>query len=268
MDPHSNVPQDQHVPVADMELDTPPARPPHFAQKAVKRKKKIMLIVTVSVAVLLVIGAGAYWFLKVRKDAPAPQAQTQQTANTTDDQPVVADATTTSYKSSKLNIEFTHRKDWKVQESADRSEVTVTSPKTTYTKADGTSTEGVFTLKMRTGTIPEAIQSTVTKAIAVRDSEVVAYDAPTEQQRQYTNITDAGSDANTFNFVIVSSSTAFKAGQVLGYGVNLTGDAYLFAGGYGKDAGNTLTFDGLSKTEFQTPTYEQARAVLTSLKIY
>jgi hypothetical protein len=121
---------------------------------------------------------------------------------------------------------------------------------------------------MRTGTIPDVMQSTVTKGVAIRDSEIVAYDAPTEQQRQYTNITDAGADANTFNFIVVSSATSFKAGQALGYGVDLTGDAYLFIGGYGEDQGNTFTFDGISKTEFITPTYEQAVAVLKSLKIY
>lgn len=252
----------------DMELDTPPPTPPQFAKKAVRRKK-ILLLSVLGVLVVAALAAAAYWFFMVRKDTPAKTATpSSQAVTPAEEESVAEDPTLTTYKSSKLNIEFAHRKDWKVREYADRSEVVVTSPKVAYTKADGTATEGVFTLRMRSGTIPEAVQNTVIKAVVVRDSEIVAYDTPTEQQRQYTNITDAGVDANTFNFVIVSSSTGFKAGQPIGYGVNLTGEAYLFAGGYGADKDSTLTFDGLSKTEFITPTYEQALAIIKSLKIY
>ncbi len=249
------------------EPDMSPVQPPYFAKKAVHRKKVVGLTIGLSLLGLLVVGGAAYWYFMVRDTTPKA-ATTAPPTPPPAEKPVVSDATPETYKSSKLNVEFTHRKDWTVREYAERSEVIVTSPKTTYTKADGSSAEGVFTLRMRTGTIPDAMQNTVIKSIAVRDSEVVAYDAPTEQQRQYTNITDAGSDANTFTFVIVSSSTAFKAGQVLGYGVNLTGDAYLFVGGYGTDSNNSLAFDPVSKANFATPTYDQAVAVIKSLKIY
>lgn len=265
-----NTPPQNTMPSRDdMELDTPPASPPQFAKKSVQRKKRLVVVVGIVLAVLIVAGA-AYWFFMMRENPRAKTATTptpQPAASSTED-PVVEDATIATYKSSAVNIEFSHRKDWKVREYADKSEVVVTSPKVSYTKSDGTATEGVFTLRLRSGTIPEAIQSTVIKAIAVRDSEIIAYDAPAAEQRQYTNITDAGSDANTFNFVVVSSSTGFKAGQPLGYGVNLTGDAYLFAGGYGKDEGNTLTFDGIAKADFVTPTYEQAIAIIKSLKVF
>lgn len=267
MEPQNNMPT---APPASgpTEPHSPPVRPPDFARKAVRRKKVITLSLLGILAVAL-IGAAAYWFFVVKKDAPAPAATpTPSPAAAEDKTSVAADPTIATYKSSALNIEFSHRKDWKVRENAERSEVVVTSPAVTYTKADGSSASGVFTLKMRTGTIPEALQNTVIKSIAVRDSEVVAYDAPSPEQRQYTNITDAGVDANTFNFVIVSSSTGFKAGQALGYGVDLTGDAYLFAGGYGADASNTLTFDGVPKAEFVTPTYEQAVAIIKSLKVF
>src|SRR5262245_204538 len=124
---HSNAYRDigmEDKPLRDAERDTPPARPPHFAREGVRRRQRWLLLV-IGLIVLLLLGGALYWYLVMRKQpaakttAPTPQAVNQQ-ANT-----AVSDSTPTTYKSSKLNIEFIYRKDWKVRESADKSEISV-----------------------------------------------------------------------------------------------------------------------------------------------
>jgi flagellar basal body-associated protein FliL len=247
-------------------VPTPP-HIPNFAKKSASHRKNVGIIIAIVLAVLLVAGA-VVWFVFMR---PKPVATTVKPVAVKKEEPKLTAqqaSTIEPFKSAKLNVEFNHRKDWKVTESADKTQVVITSPKTSYQTTAGAEASDVFTVKLRYGTIPEAMQDTVQKAIATRDSVVIAYAQPTEQQRQYTNVTDAGAVANTFNFLIVSGSTAYKAGQVLGYGVPLTGQAYMFAGGFGADKDDALAFDPANKSELDSSIYNQALDIIKSLKIF
>lgn len=229
-------------------------------------KKRLFLIIGL-VVVVLAAGGGGYVLL-AGKSEPKKTAAPAKTSESTTPKLSEAEASTPkTYKSAKLNIEFTYRTDWTLRESADKSEVILTSPSLTYQTKDGTSKQGVFTLKLRNGIVPDAMKPNIEGAVAVKDSVVIAYAAPSDQQRQYTNLSFGGS-GTTMNFFIVTGSIAFKTGEAFGSNVDLQGSVYLFAGGYGSDPNDALAFDPVPTGSFETDAYKQAVAIVESLKIY
>lgn len=240
--------------------------PPHFGKQHKKSRKRLWIVISIIVGLVVITGgvAGAYLLLhKTPKLEPKPVATTQ---------PAVPGVQSTgeknTYKSPTLNVSVTYPKTWTMRESSDKQEVILTSPQATYTKKDGTSAQGVFTIKLRNGIIPAGIKTTVQNAVAVKDSDVIAYAQPVTDQRQYTNLSYAGADANNFNFAIITSYTSFKAGQAFGGGVSLDGQTYLFAGGYGTDPTDALSFDVVPKGSFDTEVYKQAVSIFESLQLY
>ncbi len=247
------------------ESTPPPSEAPHPTRRERRHHKK-MLLLFIGGGVLLVLLAAfaAYWFL-LRGDKPETAKPSTSQSSKKQVAAPVADPTPVSFKSTKLNIEITHRKDWTLKESTD-GEITITSPQTSYTKADGRATTGVFTVKFRKG-VTDTMKATIDKAIATRDSEVIGYAAPTEAQRQYTNISYGGGQKDVFNFFVVTGSTAFKAGAAFAYTLPLDGEFYLITGGYGVP-GSNLAYDSVAKTAIDTTTVEQAIAIVESLKIF
>lgn len=241
-----------------------------------KSSKKRWWIIAVIVLVLAA-GAGVAGIMLRKKDTSTPvnqAASSQSTASTNQNKSTgqtaqnEADASALkTYKSTKLGLEFSYRSDWTMRETADKTEIILSSPRVIYQKKDGTTTQGPFTLKLRNGIVPDKMKPSIENAVAIKDSEVIAYSAPTEQQRKYTNLSFAGNGSN-MQFFLVSGSVAFKAGEAFGSNIDLQGSVYVFAGGYGADTGDTLGFDAVSKGSFDTAVYRQAVAVVASLKIY
>jgi hypothetical protein len=230
-------------------------------------KKRLFITAGIVVALLLAAG-GAYALLGGKKTDGKKAVNTTQTKQSTTPAAPKADAATPkTYKSIRLNIEFTYRTDWTMRENSDKSEVILTSPQISYQKKDGVATQGVFTLKFRNGIIPDAMKPTIANAVAVKDSEVIAYAAPADQQRKYTNLSFGGNGTNQ-NFFMVTGSIAFKAGEAFGSNIDTQGAVYIFAGGYGTDPNDALVFDAVPKGSFETDTYAQAKAVIESLKVY
>lgn len=247
----------------EMNNPAPPPAPAPVTRPDKPKRRKLMMIVAGG-AVLLLLGAGAaYWFLMRDKKEPA-QTNTQ-TQNQPDPVEEIADPTPVQYKSEKLNIELTHRKDWKLKEAAD-GELAITSPSTSYSKADGQAATGPFTVKIRKG-VPDAMKATIEKAMAPRASEVIAYAEPTEEQREYTNLSFAGTK-DYFNFFIITGNTEFKPGNNFAYALAMDGEFYLIAGGYGTDPDGSLTFDSVPKDQMDSEALEQAIDIVESLKIY
>lgn len=244
---------------------------PHFSQP--KSRKKLFIALGVAAGVVLVSGSAAA-FLLLHKPSPVKPAtsasQGSAAATQTAKTPVgVTDnGTSYTYKSNTLKVGVTYPKTWTMRESTDKQEVILTSPQTQYVKKDGGSTSGVFTLKLRNGIIPDAIKTTVQNAVAVSDSFVIGYTKPTGDQRQYTNLSYIGPDANNFSFALVTGYTAYKAGQSVGGGVDLNGQAYLFGGGFGADTADSFTFDPVPKADYDIATFEQAVTILESLQLY
>jgi hypothetical protein len=241
----------------------------HAGGSSGKGSKKRLLIIIASVVVVLLAAGAVYFFVfaKSTDDTKTPSTSKPSTS-TEQPAPAAADAATLkTYKSVKLNIEFSYRTDWTMRENSDKSEIILTSPQVTYQKKDGASTQGVFTLKIRNGIVPDVMKPTIANAVAVKDSEVIAYAAPADQQRKYTNLSFGGNGTNQ-NFFIVTGSIAFKTGEAFGSNIDTQGSVYIFAGGYGTDPNDALAFDAVPKASFETETYLQAKAIIESFKIY
>jgi len=226
------------------------------------------------VAGVLAVSAGAYFLLK-GDGKPQPAAQNQQTGQQTEetDEPAMPPAEAAqlqTYKSEALNIEIAHRKDWTVAEDAEKKVITVTSPKFTF-QTGSDSRKDVFTVKIGFGVTKDA-QKNIDKAKAVRDSLLIGYDAPTEAQRHYTNISylgPPGDGVSPFEFFMVTGSTAFKADAPVASTIIINASDFLIAGGFGADTQNQLAFENVPAAELeQYPAFEQAVAIVKSLKVY
>lgn len=246
---------------------------PHFGRQRKKSapQKKKWLIAGIVAGVLVLGGGGAGAFLLLSKKDAKPQT-TQAPKSAASQQSSVpgvqSSGANNTYKSATLKVGVTYPKTWNMRETNDKQEIILTSPRTTYVKKGGATANGVFTVKLRNGIIPEAIKTTVQGAVAVTNSQVIAYAQPTTDQRQYTNLSYAGPDADNFSFAIVTGYTEYKAGQAFGGGVALDGQSYLFAGGYGADAGDTFTFEPVPKADYDTAVFQQAVAIFESLQLF
>lgn len=251
-----------------LDLDEPEQPPPEhkLTRRERRHQKKLLILAIAGGAVLLFAGSGAYWFFMRDKGTKQPaQAVTEPQGQAETPQPAPADPTPVAYKSTKLNIELTHRKDWKLVEAA-TGEITVTSPASPYSRTDGQATTDVFSVKVRKG-VPEDMKATIEKAVAPRKSEVIAYTAPTDQQRQYTNLSYAGTKDN-FSFFIVTGNTEFKVGGAYAFALPLDSQFYLIVGGYGSDRDGTLSFDSVPAAAMDSEALTQAIDIVESLKIY
>ncbi len=244
-----------------------PPEPHHPTRRERRKHKKLIIFISGGAALALLLLGAAYWFFFARDNAKQPAQTTnsgqQQAQNTPAPEP--EDPTPVVFKSTKYNIELTHRKDWTLKE-ASTGEITITSPSTSYTRADGKSTTGVFTVKFRVG-VPEAMKATIDKSVAARDSEVIAYDDPPQTQRFYTNLSYAG-QKDIFNFFIVTGNTALKKGNAFAYTLVLDSGFYLLVGGYGTDKDGTLSFDAVSPSAIDSSAAQEGVAIVKSLKIF
>jgi hypothetical protein len=269
-DQASSQPSIQTPPQPQASPQPAPQRP--FSYPKPKRSKAPLILLIL--VILLIVGGGVYWFFAVGPGhkKSSKQNTTASSQNTTNNSSQSSSSSedasgNKTFKSTKLGLEFTYPGSWTVKENTDKSEIIITSPSVSYAKKDGTTTKGVFTLKMRNGLVPDSMKPTIQNAVAVLPSEVIAYTAPTTQQRQYTNISFGGSGTN-INFFIVSGSAAFKANDSFGSSIDLQGSVYLFAGGFGTDANDALSFDAVPQADFVNSTsYKQALAIVESLKV-
>jgi hypothetical protein len=271
--------QDERDPIDEIDVnldDTSSDSVTNHSKYPVKRRKpgsrkKFAIIAAAAVLVLAGAGGFAYWRFGsgAADDAQHASDQEQTEDENTEPQMDPAEAAqTVVFSSEELNLEFTHRRDWTVTESDDKTTITVTSPRISYQTADGNvpSSQGVFTLKIGVG-VSSAAQQTINSAEAVEESEVVAYEDPTDEQRFYTNLSYAGQDGN-FNFLIVTGSTEYQPGDPLANTLPLGSSYYLLGGGYGADPDDAFDFDAISPQHMRhSPVFEQAVAFIQSLRI-
>lgn len=246
---------------------TPPSREPYpVARREHRKRQKLILLISGGVVLVLLLLGAAYWLFSRDKDKAVQTTTSEQKPTTQTPAAQPADSTPVTFKSKKYNIELTHPKDWNLKE-AQSGAITITSPQTSYAKTDGQSATGVFTVKFRVG-VTDAQKATIEKAVATRDSEVIAYDKPTENQRYYTNLSYAG-QKDIFNFFIVTGNSAIKKGNSFAYTMPLDdGGFYMLVGGFGADPKDTLAFDSVPPSAIDNSTVQQAIAIVKSLKIY
>lgn len=255
-------PTEETSPVPPMPQD-----PHHPTRRERRHRQKLILFISGGAVLALLLLGGLYWFVLRDDDKRlTPTAATGQQQATPKPTFQDSDPTPVVFKSTKYNIELTHRKDWTLKEASDGA-ITITSPTTSYTSSEGMAKTGVFTLKVRVG-VPDSTKATIEKSIAARDSEVIAYDDPPESQRFYTNLSYAGLQKETFNFFLVTGNTALKAGNAFAYTLVLDNSFYMLAGGFGTDKAGNLSFESVPPSSIDGETVQQAIAIVKSLKIF
>lgn len=269
---------DDPIPDIDVNLDDQPASyPKHSAdprrkKKPAGRRIKPWVIVLSCLAVVAVAFA-VYWFV-LKKDAAETVIPADDTTETAPEEQTPAmdpeqASEISTFKSEKLNLEFSHRGDWTVTESDDGNSITITSPAISYQTINGTVPEGngVFTLRIVKG-VSSAQRDVINNAVAVQKSEVIAYAKPTDAQRHYTNISYGGTE-DAFTFLMVTGAVEFAKGDPWSGKLTLSSaDYYLIAGGFGEDAENTMEFDQVAPSQINNEAVKQATAIIESLRIF
>lgn len=237
-----------------------------------KRLSKKALYVAGIVLFAVILAVTAFFMLKSdKKPAETSKDQQSQQQQAEDTEPTMSPteaAQLQTFKSTILNIEITHRKDWTIEEDASKKLLTLTSPKIALN--NGSDRKDPFTVKIGFGASEEA-QRNISNASAARDSLLIAYDAPTEAQRFYTNVSYAGlpGENTSFEFFIVTGSVALKAGNPFGNSIIIGDSDLMIRGGFGVDQQNQLTYEQVAPTELeQYGVYEQAIDIVKSLKVY
>ncbi len=258
----------EHKPSFSQDWNPSPHQTPARAESKRLARKQIVFIIGAAVAGIallsVLITVGLWWAWGSHGDKPATTTPATTTPPPTAQS---TDASPKTFTSRTLNVGFTYPGTWRVRENADKSQVMITSPQVTYQRA-GIATQGVFTLKLRNGIVPQAMQTTLQDIVAVQKSEVIAYASPTDQQRQYTNLSFGGK-GDKMSLLMVTGGSEFAPGEAFASGLDMQGAFYLVAGGYGSDPNDTLSFDGLPISSFTgTAVYREAVSIIESIKVY
>ena len=178
---------------------------------------RTILRICLVLVLVVVIGFGAYWFF-IKKDS---KAGTNKNSGNTSQQPQqtnaedIITAETEHYASTGFMLEFDYPADWKVTETTGDGKLTVRSPSLQLEGADGRPVTGqvMLTIRNKQQALPEFDKG---NAVAVRESEKIAYTKPSSVQRGSTYL----------SFLNYASSTAEDSLD----GLYITGDI-----GYQKD---------------------------------
>jgi cytoskeletal protein RodZ len=177
---------------------------------------KKWLIILIVLLVLAAIAAGAFMLLKKPKTTTKDNAAqtTNQPANTTTPAQDAEAADMKTYDSPNFALTFKYPADWTVNDAT--TGLTVISPKTTLTDADGEDTPAAVVLHIRTqqSSIPEFKSG---NAAAVLTSKNIAYTAPATGQRgntylsfvQYASTTTTGA----LDSIYITGNAGYQKGQ-------------------------------------------------------
>lgn len=162
--------------------------------KKPRRSKLLYLVVLLIAAAALVAG---YWFLIKPKPAKTTQ-QTQATVAKTE----TINSKTDHYDSNNFSLGFDYPHGWTLTDTSGSGRLTIVSPAMQLKDASGQSVNGqiVMTIRDKTQKLTEFDRGA---ALAVRDSEKIAYARPSQIQRgstylsflQYATTSGSGLDA-------------------------------------------------------------------------
>jgi hypothetical protein len=178
-----------------------------------KRTGRRIAWVVAILVVLVAVGGGAYLALKHKSSKTPPQSSHQSTTN---NQATIT-TTTKQYTSSNFNLSFNYPQDWSVSDTGG-GKLTVTSPTMQLKDANGQSESGQVVMTIQNENAMDFSMFKQGSAVAVLDSQKIAYSSPTPTQR-----------ANTYlSFLQYATTTAQGALD----GVYITGDFGYMKNGY------------------------------------
>ena len=162
--------------------------------------------------ILGAVGGGAYYYIHHKKVTAPGVSSSQQQHSTQQSAPKVQ---TKQYTSSNFNLSFNYPQDWVVSDTGN-GKLTVTSPMMQLTDAGGQSQKGIVVMTIQNENAADFSMFKSGSAVAVLNSQKVAYTNPTQTQR-----------ANTYISFLQYATTTAHGGLD---SINVTGDL-----GYQKD---------------------------------
>lgn len=164
--------------------------------------------------ILGLVGGGAYYYMHHKK-AAAPATSSQQSGTSNNTQQAAPKVPTKQYTSSNFNLSFNYPQDWVVTDTGG-GKLTVTSSTMQLTDASGQSQKGIVVMTIQNENAADFSMFKTGSAVAVLNSQKIAYSNPTPTQR-----------ANTYISFLQYAATTTHGGLD---SINVTGDL-----GYQKD---------------------------------
>lgn len=174
-----------------------------------KRKRRWPIIVLVLILVAAAAG-GAYWFGSHKAKQPANGGTTHQAPIKPGPTPTTA-TKTKHYDSVTYTLGFDYPENWVVNDTT--SKLTVTSPTTQLTGADGSahSTHVVVTIQNQQTTVPGYPSD---GAVAALDSDHLTYKQPTAVQRAQTYLSFLSyHQQNSLDQLFITGDNGYQQGQ-------------------------------------------------------
>lgn len=180
-----------------------------------KRWPRIVGWTFLTLVILGTLGVGGWWYIN-RKPTPqsAPRQHAQQQ---TQQQQDIAVTATKHYDSTDLNLSLDYPQSWTLTDS--NGKLTVTSPAMQLTDANGQSQTGQVFMTIQSVSATDFSIFQKGSAVAVLDSEKLAYTKPTSTQRADTYISFLQYAATTthgaLDGIYVTGDYGYKYGQTI-----------------------------------------------------
>lgn len=197
----------------------PPLMPPTATPKKSSHKTRNIILIIVGIMVIALLAVGGFWYFSHHKSNNKKQAQNTNIKTA----PVATN--TKHYVSSEqiLNLAFDYPNNWQVSPatttSSGTSNITITSPVTSITSANGQTVPGQVVVSVKPGS-SQISELVVNSAVAAQSSAQIAFSNPTPNQLQYPylsyiHLSSAPNPSGEFEEVMITGGTNFSQGQAV-----------------------------------------------------
>jgi hypothetical protein len=178
-----------------------------------KKPKPGKLVYFAILIIVAAAAAGAYWFLV--KPQPAKTSQSNQAAAV---QAPAISSKTDHYDSNNFGLGFDYPQGWTIADTAGSGKLTVASPTIKLKNASGQMVNGqiIMTIRDKTQKLTEFDKGA---ALAVRDSEKIAYARPSQIQRGSTYVSflqySTTADGNSLDAIYITGDNGYQKNQTI-----------------------------------------------------
>lgn len=258
---------DQEIYGAPLDLPDTSTKSPNHNQKHNKtfRYKRLVLLL---IALLVVFVCIYFFFLRPKPSTPTLKTTEPKSSSKTDSAKNAQDSGLKKHSGDFPRMELMYPDTWTL--SKKENGVLIVSPEFNYTTVNKGVIKGNFSVYIRQGA-REQEGKYIGRGLAIRPTEKLVYKDPSSTQRKDTNLTLFGLDSSDyFSYFLVSGDYELKKGETLGPTYGREAETYIIAGGFGSaKQSDPLDYNNLViKDATSDPAYDQAIAIIKSLKVY
>lgn len=175
-----------------------------------QKRRRVKLLAAVLALMGLLVTVGYFVFLR---SGGEPVQQTPQAASERSSSEPEAPTALKEFSSQDMKLSFSHPVDWSVKE-ADQESIAIESPIVKLADMSGDMQDAkVVVLMLSSGSDVPGFEGG--GAIAVKDSEKLAYSSPLQDQRAETYLSFGGFGGRALNAVFVTGDSGYQSGQLI-----------------------------------------------------